>query len=162
MPGDQQNAIARHLLTTLQGVTIAAGYDLPEDFKLVTNEVLMWDQCGGLYPSLVLQVHGQRPEPIGFAYDYEGHLAFRAIVYFRVPIVGGPEVMTEIRAADYARRYVVAITEAYTQDISRGSLADWTVPDETPEPLVWRDQGAPTVFEATAAGTVVYEYTLKV
>lgn len=162
MAGDRQDDIAQHLLTTLQGVTIAAGYDLPEDFKLVTDEILMWDQLGGRYPSVVLQIEGQRPEPIECAFGFEGRLPFRAIIYFQVPSVGGPEVVTETRAARYARRYVVAITRAYMQDISRGGLADWTEPDETPTPLVWRDNGSTTVFEATVRGLCVYEYDPRV
>jgi hypothetical protein len=158
VPGDVQDGIAQHLLTTLQGITIAAGYNLPEDFKLVTDELAMWDQVGGLYPSVVLQVEGDTPEPIEFAFGFEGRLPFRCIVYFRVPTVGGLDLVTDVRPARYARRYLVAIRRAYMQDISRGGLADWTEPDDTPTPLVWRDNGATTVFEVTARGICVFEY----
>lgn len=150
MAGDVQELIAQHLLATGEGITIAAGYDLPADFKLVTDEVLMWDEVGGRYPALMIQTEGKIPEPIEINFGFEGRLPFRFVVYF---MVAAPT-----RPASYARRYVKAIERAYMQDISRGSLADWTEPDETPNPLIWRDNGAATVFECTARGLVVYEY----
>lgn len=158
MLGDRQDAIATHLLTTAKGITIAAGYDLPEDFKLVTDELLMYDQTGGRYPSLIVQVEGKLSEAIGFDFTYEGRLPFRFIIYFQVLSVLAPELATSTRPASYARRYVSAIERAYMQDISRGGLADWTEPDDTPLALVWRDNGTSTVFEATARGLVVFEY----
>jgi hypothetical protein len=158
MPGDVQDDIAQHLLTTAKGITIAAGYDLPEDFKLVTDELLMWDETRGRYPSLILQVEGKTSEAIEIAFGYEGRLSFRFIVYFQLQTIIGPEVTTDIRPAHYAMRYLSAIERAYMQDISRGGLADWTEPDTTPTSLVWRDNGQTTVFEATARGVVIFEY----
>jgi hypothetical protein len=158
MQGDVQDEIAAHLLTTAQGITIAAGYDLPEDFKLVTDELLMWDSTGGKYPALILQVEGKSAEPIEFTYGHEGRLPFRYIVYFQVPTVVAPATVTPMRPASYARRYVSAIERAYMQDITRGGLADWTEIDDTHNALVWRDNGVSTVFEATVRGLVVYEY----
>ena len=158
MPGDVQDEIAQNLLTTARGITIAAGYDLPENFRLVTDELLMWEQVGGRYPSLILQIEGKMSEPIEIAFGFEGRLSFRFIVYFLVAPVFGPEVTIDVRPARYARRYLQAIERAYMQDITRGGFADWTEPDDTPTSLVWRDNGAETVFEATARATVVYEY----
>ena len=150
MSGDVQEQIAQHLLLTGTGITIANGYDLPHDFQLVTDEVLMWDEVGGHYPALLIQTEGKIPEPIEFDFGFEGRLPFRFVVYF--------QVTAPARPASYARRFVKAIERAYMQDISRGGLADWTEPDETPNPLIWRDNGPATVFEATVRGIVVYEY----
>ena len=161
MQGDVQDEIANNLLATAKSVTIAAGYDLPEDFQLVTDELLMFDSVGGRYPALIAQVEGKITEAHEFTFGYEGRLPFRYIIYFTVPPMPIDQV-SNIRPARYARRYATALERAYMQDISRGGLADWTEPDETPPPLVWRDNGQGTIFEATVRGVVVYEYDPRV
>jgi hypothetical protein len=148
--GQAVEAIHKHLEATVLGITIAGGYNIPSDFRLVTRNLLMWDQTGNAYPAAIIQVEDVTPEPIEFCYGYEARVRFRVIVYFKAP---GPDTPSTV-----AHRYLAAIEQAYMQDISRGGYADWTEPDPTPTTLIWRDNGPETVFEATACGTVVLEY----
>ena len=150
MSGNATEAIHRHLEATIQGITIAGGYAIPADFRLVTRRLLMFDQTGGAYPAAIIQIESVTPEPIAFCYDFEARIRFRVIIYFKTT---SPD-----EASSLAHAYLAAVEQAYMQDISRGGYADWTEPDTTPTALVWRDSGAETVFEATAIGTCVSEY----
>jgi hypothetical protein len=150
MSGNPVEAIHKNLEQTVLSATVANGYNIPVDFRLVTRELLMYDQTGQLYPAAILQIDDVVPEAIELDYGYEGRMSFRIIIYFKAL---GPE-----KPVTVAHRYLAAVEQAYMQDISRGGYADWTEPDRTPTTLVWRDNGPETVFEATAWGTVVFEY----
>ncbi len=150
MSGIAVEAIHRNLEQTLLGVTIANGYNIPADFRLVTRKLLMWEQVGGAYPAAIIQIEDVDPEPIELDYGFEGRMHFRVIIYFKAL---GPDEPSTV-----AHRYLAAVEQGYMQDISRGNHADWTEPETTPTALVFRDTGTDTIFEATARGCCVFEY----
>ena len=83
MSGNAVEAIHKHLESTIQGATIAGGYAIPADFRLVTRRLRMWDETGGLYPAAIIQIESVTPEALEFCYGFEARVKFRVILYFK-------------------------------------------------------------------------------
>lgn len=150
MLGDAREPIEVDLLETAEAVTIAAAYPLPKDFRLVTRELLMWDQCNNQYPALVQQILEAQPAFIELGYTTEVRLPGRWIVYFEAEGADPP--------ATTANAYRAALEHALMQDLTRGGYADFTELDTTPTPLLKREGMAMSVFEVTICFVITYEY----
>jgi hypothetical protein len=150
MQGDAREAIEANIEESIIGVTITAGYDLPEDFRLVTRELLMWDKVDGRYPSVIIQAEDVGREALSLGNIWDATLPMRLVVYFK-PILGEVPATT-------ANRYAGALARKLMQDLSRGGLADQTMLEETPTGLLWRDMGTQSVLEFTLRVSVLYEF----
>jgi hypothetical protein len=148
--GDPREMIEQDLEITCTGITTAAGYDLPEDFLLISRELAMFDQVNNLYPALILQAEEVQTTFIELGWEVEARLGFRFVVYFR-------PIPDEVPATT-ANRYRSAIERAIMMDPGRNGYADWTELDQTPMPLIWKDSVSGPVLEVTAHCTVIYTY----
>lgn len=150
MPGAPHLRLNANLLATLAGITRTAGYDLPADLDLITDEVLMWDQVGGRYPAVIQQMEDSTPESHALGHRLEERIPYRWIVYFR-------EEDSESLATT-ALRYRLALQRGLMQDTHRGGDADLTQLDTQPTPLIFRGNGDLTVFELTVRWVCLVEY----
>jgi hypothetical protein len=150
MTGDPQEAIETAALARADSVTLAAGHQIPRDFRLVTREVLMWDQTGKRYPALIQMIEDTQSELIELGYTTETRLPIRWIVYFEAE---GSEPTGRT-----ANRYRSPLIRALMSDIYFGGLATYAQIDTTPIPLLMREGMATTVFEMTLRFVVTYIY----
>ena len=148
--GDPREAIENDLELTCVGITIANGYALPEDFRLVSRDLLMWDSVSNLYPALILQAEEVQTTFIELGWAVEARLGYRFIVYFK-PISGELPATT-------ANAYRSAIERGIMLSPHRSGYADWTELDQTPLPLIWKDSVTGPILEVTTHCTVVYTY----
>ena len=153
MLGDVKEAIEVDLFATCEGVTIAAGYDLPADFQFLSRDLAMWDSTGGLYPALVQQAEEVQNSFIELGWTIEARLGVRFIVYFRPS--------TSELPATSANRFRSALERAIMRGPHRSGYADWTEIDTTPLPLIWKDTSNGPVLEVTSRVTVVYTYDTR-
>ena len=150
MDGDAREAIESDLETACALVTITNGYALPEDFRLVSRELLMWDQTGNLYPALILQAEEVQTTFIELGWTVEARLGMRFVVYFK-PLSGEVPATT-------ANAYRSAIERGIMLAPHRSGYADWTELDAVPMPYIWRDGSTGPILEVTTHCTVVYTY----
>jgi hypothetical protein len=150
MSGDPREVIEQHILTTLENVSISNGYDLPENFALVTREILMWDQTGGKYPAISIQMEDATPEAFELSYNVNTMLPGRMLIYFK-PVSGEVPVRT-------ANRYRSSVERSLMQDPSRGGFAYTTRIETTPVAAVWRGDGSLTILEVDGRFSVAYIY----
>jgi hypothetical protein len=143
-----RESIEAHVLATLQGMTIAAGFPLPKDLGLVTREIFDYDETAGSRPAAIIQFPGLRRELVGTGGIYRAHLEGRIIFYFDTDLNG-------LLPATYANAYIDAAATILERDDSRGGLADQTMADYQPTALLWK---AGQAFEATQNFFVEFTY----
>jgi hypothetical protein len=143
---EAREAIEANILTTLQGMTIAAGFSLPKDLGLVTREILDYDDTSGKRPAAVIQFPDMRSELIGIGGIYDSQLEGRVIFYFDVDLNGA-------LPATYANAYIHAAREILQRDESRGGVAYHTGTYFDPTALLWK---AGQAFEATMSFRVQF------
>ena len=146
---DPREAIEADIEATCAAIT-AAAYGMPEDFRLVTRELWMFDQVNNLYPTLILQAEEAQTTFIELGWTVETRLGMRAIVYFK-------PLSSEVPATT-ANAYRRAIERALMLAPHRAGAADWTEIDQAPIPLIWKDTQTGPVLEVTTRFTVVYTY----
>jgi hypothetical protein len=136
-----RESIEAHVETTLQGMTIAAGYTLPTDLRLVTRELLDYDETDGSRPAAIIQFTGARSELVGLGGIGQSTLMGRIVFYFDL------ETGSTL-AATWANQYTRAARDALLVDRSRGAnpqVLTTTIPEE-PTALLWKTAQA---LEAT-------------
>ena len=128
-----QEPIAAHIETTLLGMTIAAGYAIPRDMRLITREILDYDETVGQRPAAIIQVTGTNGERVGIGGVSQTTINGRVVLYF--------DTDTGIlKPATWVNAYMKAITDALLVDKSRGEIRnvlDTKVPEQ-PTALLWK------------------------
>jgi hypothetical protein len=128
-----QEPIAAHIETTLLGMTIAAGYALPRDMRLVTREILDYDETAGRRPAAIIQVTGTNGERVGTGGVSQTTINGRVVLYFDVENGG-------VKPVTMANAYTKAVTDALLVDRSRGAnpyVLDTSIPEQ-PTALLWK------------------------
>ena len=107
-------SIEAHIETTLQGMTIAAGYNLPKDLQLVTREILDYEETAGRRPAAIIQVEEIVGELVGLGGVAQSTITGRVIFYFDLET-------NNLKPVTWANRYMVAAHDALLVDRSRGA-----------------------------------------
>lgn len=139
--------IEAHIATTLHGMTIAAGYQLPKDLALVTREILDYDETAGRRPAAIIQVVEIAGELVGLGGLAQSTVTGRVVFYFDLET-------GSLTPATWANRYMVAVHDALLVDRSRGGnpvVLTTRVPQNLTA-LLWR---AGLAFQATVTFEVV-------
>src|SRR5262245_24329437 len=111
-----REALEANVLTTLQGMTVAAGYDLPKDLRLVTRQILDYDETAGQRPACIIQFPDLRTELNGLGGIEQGTLNGRLIFYFDLETAPWLPVT-------WANKFIAAARTVLVLDESRGGLA---------------------------------------
>lgn len=130
MQGDPTELIHANLLTSLGGVTIGGGYDLPQNFNLITREIidiseLMSNQM--LLPACMLLMLDTDPTP-KCSHIIEAMLHGQVVMFF--------EANYRLPATE-ANRFRTAIQRALMADKHRGGPADTTILTNSPPAGLW-------------------------
>ena len=143
-----REAIETNVETTLQAMTIGAGYNVPKNLGLVTRQILDYEETNGHRPAAILQFPSMRTELIGLGSVGQSTLQGRVIFYFDLDT-------GSLLPATYANRYVEATRAALLADGSRGAnpYVLTTRITEEPTALLWKVGQA---FEATLDFEVVF------
>lgn len=139
MTGDVSEAMGAYLLRRFEGLTRGNGYDLPEDFLVITREVLDISQFAGFpmqLPALVLMTLETTPVH-KLSYVIEETARFQATLFFQANY--------EIPASD-ANRYKQAVRQRLIQDIHLGGLVDMVQLIEGPPPGLWEGTGLQAII----------------
>jgi hypothetical protein len=148
---DQKEAIEAHILATLNTMTIANGYVLPEDVQFIDRDIRMWDQTQGLYPALIIQAEEDTSELFEIATTVRSVLRLRIIIYLDPPAGDVP--------ATLMNAYVAAIRRVLVQDRSRGGLNANTTIESVPTAALWKedpDGQVTNILEGTVVAAVEY------
>ena len=140
--------IEANVETTLQAMTISAGYNLPKDLGLVTRKILDYDETTGHRPAAIIQFPSLRTELIGLGSVGQSTLEGRVILYFDLDT-------GSLLPATWANRYVESTRAALLADRSRGANPYVLTTRITAEPtaLLWKVGQA---LEATLDFEVVF------
>ena len=125
--------VEANIEATLQGMTIAAGYNLPKDLGLVTREPLDYDETNGRRPAAILQITSTTGELVGLGGIAQTTIMGRIVYYFDVNTNGAYTVT-------WVNRYLKATRDALLVDRSRGGnpgVINTTITDE-PTALLWK------------------------
>lgn len=134
--------------TTLQAMTIAAGYPLPKNLGLVTRQILDYDETAGKRPAAIIQGVSLRTELYAIGGIALSTLLGRVVFYFDVETNGQ-------LPATYANAYLAAARVALLQDQSRGGVSGVLTTTVTFEPTasLWKQGQA---LEATLDFEIAY------
>lgn len=106
--------IEHNVLTVLQAMTIAAGYELPRDLRLVTRQIMDYDETNGQRPAAIIQFTEMPSELVGIGGISQATLSGRIVFYF------DPDTGSDLPAT-WANRYVRGAIDALEADRSRGA-----------------------------------------
>lgn len=146
MLGNPRELIELDVFTTLQAMTIAAGYSLPRDFLTYDRQIKTFDQYTR-FPVLQVQAEEYDTE-VKTGGFYEDLLPIRVNVLF--------EAEHGYVAATIANRYGMNIARALMQDRRRGGYADTTYVSKPSTPAALLEAGP--LFAVQVRVTVLYEY----
>ena len=139
--------VEQNIETTLKGMTIEAGYNLPKDLVLVTRELLDYDETAGRRPAAIIQVEHISGELVGIGGIAQSTITGRIVFYFDL-------TTGSLKPATWANRYMQATHDALLVDRSRGGNAtvlNTSVPVNDTA-LLWK---AGQAFEATVRWEVL-------
>jgi hypothetical protein len=121
--------IEADLLTTMQGVTIANGYAIPHDFKLITREILDFPETENRRPALILGYVESQTEPLELGGIVQ--LTLNGLVSVHLDPERG------VLPATLVNSYKTAIRRALVTDRSRGGWAITTWVGSEATPAIW-------------------------
>lgn len=142
---NQREQIEANVETTLNAMTIANGYSLAKDLRLVTRETLDYDETQGRRPAAILQFTEMPSEVIELAGTVESTLSGRIVFYF--------DLDTGILPATMANQYTAAARKALMQNPNRGGNALTTRMVDEPTANLWKTGQA---LQATLAFEVPF------
>lgn len=128
-----REVIEENIESTLQGMTIAAGYVLPKDLGLISREPLDYDETNGRRPAAIIQITGTSSELVGLGGVAQSTISGRVIFYF-------DKETGAYSGATWANTYTKAARDVLLLDRSRGSnpnVITTRIPDE-PVALLWK------------------------